>query len=181
VGKRHLETAIAQTDAQVTVEWAPYFLRSNIPENGVPKPGGPGRHQVGQRLRDAGQPVGIDFTGLTDRFPNTMKAHCLLTYALESGGPQVQNQLQEVLFRHYFTDGKYPDVKNLVEAAQEVGLPADDAKRALEEGQFEAQVRREVSQVSGAVTGVPYFIINGKPAFSGAQGPDAFARAFQRA
>merc|ERR1712136_496532 len=106
-----------------------------------------------------GQPVGIDFTGLTDRFPNTMKAHCLLTYALESGGPQVQNQLQEVLFRHYFTDGKYPDVKNL----------------------FEAQVRREVSQVSGAVTGVPYFIINGKPAFSGAQGPDVFARAFQRA
>lgn len=162
----------------VQVEWAPYFLRSGIPEQGVEKPGGPGIHQVNPRLRQVGEQAGINFTGLCPRFPNTTKAHALLTFAKETGGAKKQNDLQEVLFRQYFTDGKYPDVGNLADAAAEVGLSAEAAREALESGRYEEQVKREAAQASrSGVTGVPFFVVNGKPLFSGAQPPEAFVEA----
>lgn len=160
----------------------PYFLRHGIPEEGTPKPGGPGPHQVNARLRDIGRSVGIDFTGLCPRFPNTLKAHCLLTYALEAQGVEMQNKVQEIVFRQYFTDGLYPDLKNLVQAAEEAGLPADDTRRVLEEGRYEEQVRKQVEESSRQVrTGVPAFFINGKFAFSGAQPPDMLLQELRRA
>lgn len=152
-----------------------------MPEGGVVKPGGPGPHQVNARLRETGAAVGIDFTGMTPRFPNTMKAHAVLAWALASAGPGVQNELQEVLFRHYFTDGRYPDIDNLVSAAEEVGLDGAEARTVLENGSFEEQVIAEARGASQAgVTGVPYFYINGRPAFSGAQPPEKFLRHFGR-
>ena len=64
--------------------------------------------------------VGIDFTGLCDRYPNTLLAHCLLKYTEEDAA--VQDKLSEILFRHYFTDGLYPDGANLRKAAVEAGI-----------------------------------------------------------
>lgn len=182
MGKRNLETAVQQAAARldVKVEWAPYMLKRGIPEEGVLKPGGPGRHQVNPRLADAGKAVGIDFTGLCPRFPNTAKAHALLAFALETAGAEAQNSLQEVLFRHYFTDGKYPDVENLVLAAHEAGLPQEEARKALEGGQFEAKVVKEAEAASRkGISGVPYFFINGRPVFSGAQPPKALLEALE--
>jgi len=153
-----------------------------MPEEGIEKPGGPGRHQVGDRLRQGGQAAGIDFTGLCPRAPNTVKAHALLTHALKTAGAAKQDALQEVLFRNYFTDGKYPDIANLVAAAEEVGLSGSEARVVLEDGRFEALVRSEASQASSSgISGVPYFFFNGKPAFSGAQPPAAFLEVLKKA
>lgn len=136
----------------------PFFLRNNIPEEGAPKPGGPGPHQVGAGIKAAGDGAGINFTGMCDRFPNTTKAHAAMTFALETAGPEVQNKLQEVLFRHYFTDGRYPDIPNVVEAAVEVGLPERQVREALESNRYELPVKQTAAEVSNAgVTGVPYF------------------------
>lgn len=151
-------------------------------EGGVEKPGGPGRHQVGDRLRQGGQAAGIDFTGFCDRFPNTVKAHALLTHALETSGAAKQDQLQEVLFRNYFTDGKYPDVANLVAAAEEVGLSGSEARTVLEDSRYDSRVKREAAQASSSgISGVPYFFFNGKPAFSGAQPPASFLEVLRNA
>lgn len=183
MGKRNLEAALRTTpELDVQVEWLPYFLRNNIPEQGVLKPGGPGPHQVGDRIKTAGEQAGINFTGMCDRFPNTTKAHAAMTFALESAGPEVQNKLQEVLFRHYFTDGKYPDIPNLVEAAVEVGLPEAQVREALESKKYEPKVKQEAAEISRqGVTGVPYFFINGKGVFSGAQPPYAFVQELRNA
>lgn len=185
MGKRNLESALrsAGPELDVTLEWKPYFLRTGIPEEGTPKPGGPGIHQVNARLLEVGKSVGIDFTGLCPRFPNTKKAHCLLAFALENGGNDVQNRLQEVLFRHYFTDGLYPDVENLVKAAGEVGLPEAEARQALVDRRYEQRVTQEAQEASqgGGVSGVPYFFFNGKPAFSGAQPPEMILNAMRNA
>lgn len=164
------------------VEWLPFFLRRNVPEEGVLKPGGPGSHQVGARIRAAGERAGVNFTGLCPRFPNSTKMHAAMAFALETAGSEVQNNLQEVCFRHYFTDGKYPDIPNLVSAAVEVGLPEAQVREALESRKYEPGVKQTAEEVSNAgVTGVPYFFINGKPAFSGAQPPQAFIEALRRA
>ena len=91
-----------------------------MPPEGVPKQG-KGAENVNPRLRAAGEAVGINFTGACDRAPNSTEAHALLAYAAKVS-PDKQNALQEVLFRHYFTDGLYPAGANLAAAATEAGL-----------------------------------------------------------
>eukprot|EP00658_Telonema_sp_P-2_P042486 TRINITY_DN30507_c0_g1_i2.p3 TRINITY_DN30507_c0_g1~~TRINITY_DN30507_c0_g1_i2.p3 ORF type:complete len:152 (+),score=44.33 TRINITY_DN30507_c0_g1_i2:385-840(+) len=150
-----------------------------MPLEGKPKGDGP---RVGERLRSAGQAVGIDFTGKTDRYPNTLLAHTLLEYALKHAGPVVQDQLQEILFRHYFTDGLYPDSANLRRAAEEVGLDPEDALRFAQDHGEQGKVREEALGFSDSgVSGVPFFFVNGQPEFSGAQPPSAFTAAFAKA
>jgi len=173
---------MAGPSLSVEVEWAPFLLRPNEPEAGTPKPGGPGPHQVNDRLRQVGQAAGVNFTGLCPRAPNTVKAHALLTFALEKAGAGTQNQVQEILFRQYFTDGKYPDVDNLVAAAEESGLSGAEVRAALEDRRYEDRVRREATQASrSGISGVPFFLFNGKPGFSGAVPAEQVLEALQSA
>jgi len=151
-----------------------------MPEDGKLKGGDPSS-RVPSGMRSAGASVGIEFTGLTDRYPNSIKAHTLLSYA-ERAAPQKQNELQEVLFRHYFTDGRYPDEQNLRVAAKEVGLDVEAAMDAVADASQREAVRREAESMSRAgISGVPFFFINGKPLGSGAQPPAAFMDAFSMA
>lgn len=130
-------------------------------------------------MKMAGEAVGIDFTGKTDRSPNTLVAHALLEYALENHGPEKQNEVQEALFKGYFTDGVYPDVSNATAIAVSCGLDGEEVGRALvDEGRLRKvreAVRRNYDAVDG---GVPTFVVNGRRVFSGAQDPSTFHRAF---
>lgn len=50
------------------VSWEPYFLRPNMPKEGIEKaPNTPDNPRVGARMKQAGASVGIDFTGKCDR------------------------------------------------------------------------------------------------------------------
>ena len=164
------------------VSWEPYFLRPNMPEEGIEKaPNTPDNPRVGARMKQAGASVGIDFTGKCDRAPNTMKAHCLSEYIKDTHGTEVQNQFQEKLFEMYFTTGLYPDIDNLTALATSIGLSEDDvakARRVLESGELEKTVASKASRFSRQIQGVPYFIINGEPAFSGAQNVETFVSVF---
>ena len=92
IGKRNLEEALRQLpqdgrSSSVEVRWHPYQLRPATSREGAPKaPSTPENPRVGQRLKAAGQAVGIDFTGKTDRTPNTLSAHTLLDYAATTSG-----------------------------------------------------------------------------------------------
>jgi len=164
----------------VNVNWKPFLLRPGMPEEGKPKGGDPSS-RVPPRLKQAGASVGIDFSGLTDRYPNSVKAHTLLSYA-ERAENSKQNHLQEILFRHYFTDGRYPDEENLQLAAQEAGLDVQAAMAAVTDSNQHDKVRKEAEHYSqSGITGVPFFFINGQPMGSGAQPPQAFIDAFARA
>jgi len=124
----------------------------------------------------AGAAVGIDFTGKCDRAPNTVGAHTLLKYF--EGKPE-QNRLQEILFRQYFTDGLYPDFSNLRAAAEEAGADdLDEVMAAVASKDAQKAVQVEAAGYSRqGVNGVPFFIFNGEPQFSGAQPVSAFKRA----
>eukprot|EP00286_Rhodomonas_abbreviata_P025878 CAMPEP_0181313166 /NCGR_PEP_ID=MMETSP1101-20121128/14103_1 /TAXON_ID=46948 /ORGANISM="Rhodomonas abbreviata, Strain Caron Lab Isolate" /LENGTH=216 /DNA_ID=CAMNT_0023420101 /DNA_START=233 /DNA_END=883 /DNA_ORIENTATION=+ len=184
VGKRKLESAIRQSagEYEVSVQWHPFLLRPDMPREGTLKaPATPDNPRVGMRLKQAGQSVGIDFTGKCDRAPNTLLAHCLMKYALDSKGAHVQNKLQEAIFRGYFTDGLYPDVGNLATLGAEVGLDHEEVRRVLASGKLEEVVMKEArGHARSGVSGVPFFFINGKPAFSGAQDVDSFVNAFEQ-
>jgi len=180
VGKRNLESAIKSTHHDVDVRWAPFLLRPNMPPEGTPK-AGKGLQNVNPRLRSVGQAVGINFTGECDRAPNSVEAHALLAYAAEAA-PAKQNALQEVLFRHYFTDGLYPAGDNLAAAAREAGLDAEKALAYAQDPKNKAKVTEEARRNSASgVTGVPFFRINGEGVFSGAQPPAVMLEAIEEA
>ena len=131
-------------------------------------------------MKAAGDAVGINFTGLTDRYPNTLAAHALLAFAAETA-PEKQNVLQEILFRHYFTDGRYPAGDNLSAAAAEAGLDPAQALSYAESSARQAEAAAAArANAQRGISGVPFFIINGKPEFSGAQPPNAFVDIFNR-
>jgi len=127
-------------------------------------------------MKSAGAAVGIDFTGKTDMAPNTVGAHTLLKYF--EGKPE-QNRVQEILFRHYFTDGLYPNAENLRAAAEEVGAENLDEVMAF----VESEDNRKTVQAEAAgysrqgISGVPFFVFNGEPQFSGAQPVSTFKSA----
>ena len=81
----------------------------------------------------------------------------------------------------YFSNGL--DVKNskiLAEIAATVGISGKDAATFLasEEGVNEVMEEEKEARMAG-VSGVPFFVINGQPAFSGAQSPEHFVEAIR--
>uniref|UniRef100_A0A7S4B535 DSBA-like thioredoxin domain-containing protein n=1 Tax=Chrysotila carterae TaxID=13221 RepID=A0A7S4B535_CHRCT len=182
IGKRNLESAITQSGLPVDVQWRPFLLRPSMPPEGVLKPPASASNpRVGFRLKSKGEAVGINFTGACERTPFTVPAHALLKYASEHE-PGRQNALQEVLFRQYFTDGVYPGGDNLRLAAIEAGLDPEKAIAYAQREEVHAEIKEEALQNSASgVSGVPFFIVNGKPVFSGAQPVETILHALRQA
>jgi predicted DsbA family dithiol-disulfide isomerase len=94
-----------------------------------------------------------------------------------------QDHLAEALFRAYFTEGR--DVGRhdvLARIAAEVGLPRAEALVFLESDARKKEV--EGAALKGlklGLQGVPFFVVNNVPAFSGAQMPRTLLEVFQQA
>lgn len=168
-----------KTKYDFEVKWEPFLLASNLPIEGKKKDS-PQNERVPAQLKRAGSVVGIDFTGACDRVPNTILAHVLLDMA-GGLGHHVQNMLQEQLFKAYFTDGIFLDEENLANIGAGVGIQKESAMKAFAEVSNVAQIKDEAKNWSrSGVTGVPYFIMNGRRMFSGAQDVETFLAAFQK-
>lgn len=196
IGKRRLEAALTTLQEKepalpVQVRWHPFQLNPDLPSEGVDrrsyleaKFGGPARAaQVYERVRAAGRTAGIDFAfEAIARQPNTLDAHRLIAWAQSrhEGDPQA---VVEALFRAYFLDGRFVgDRGELATIAAAAGYDRADAEafltsRALHDEVAAAEARAREMGVSG----VPFFIFDGKTALSGAQEPatllDAIAQA----
>lgn len=176
IGLRKLQKAAKQANIDTEIHWKPFMLRPDHPDEGVPKGGTP-VSRVGERLRAAGEPLGINFTGLTPRTPNTELFHAVMKTLEEE--PVTQTAFQDVVFDYYFTQGIYPDKEGLMQAAKESGVGEqvstflrDTTRVAI----VRSQVRGEAREASrSGVSGVPSFQFNGDPpAFSGAQHESTF-------
>jgi len=168
------------------VSWLPFFLRPQMPKEGHAKGGTPS-DRVGNWLRSLNAKEGpeINFTGKCDRYPNTELYHVALEHVQAKYGAGVQHQMASRLFKGYYQDGIYPDEANLLALGLEVeptldisALQADlrDPEKVEKVFNYAQQLARQLR-----VTGVPYFIINGTPAFSGAQEENVFLSAFASA
>ena len=149
--------------------WEPFLLRPNMPKDGIEKPA---QYKAASgHLKSSGESVGIDFTGKCQRFPYTLTAHVLMDYAKSVDDTCAkQNQLAEVIFQGYFTDGIYPDEENLLKMAAQIGLDQSAAKAAMQDSAKTQEVYQTcLSWSEKGISGVPYFIMNGQKVFSGAQ------------
>jgi predicted DsbA family dithiol-disulfide isomerase len=196
IGKRRLESALqrlraAEPELQIEVRWHPFQLNPDLPRTGIArrayvegKFGGPERaRQIYARITAAGRTVDIPFAfDAIETQPNTLDAHRLIAWAQErhEGDPE---RLVEALFRAYFLDGRFVgDREELVRLAADAGFDGDDARAMLASSTLDEEVGgadRRARELG--VSGVPFFIFNGKTAVSGAQEPDVLLDAIAQA
>lgn len=190
IGKRRLEKAMAQRpDIEFEIGWRPFQLNPDMPKEGADRKsyleakfGGPERAKgIYARVAAEGANEGIafDFERIK-RTPNTLAAHSLLRWALETG---VQYDLKERLFQAYFLHGR--DIGNhdvLADLAGLAGMDAALVKQKLDQGQdadtiqAEDQMAREMG-----ITGVPFFIVERRFGLVGAQPADALLQVIDKA
>lgn len=118
------------------------------------------------RVQEAGAKVGLDYTHLCRKVPNTLLAHSLISWAGETSSKQ--SEVAEIVFRQYHTDGQYPDIDSLVSAAEEAGLDKDAARAAITSVERQEATANEV-RTNARVGGVPHMVINGEAVIHGAQ------------
>ena len=192
IGKRHLEQGLAALGADapdVRIEYHSFELAPDTPVDfagsevdflvgakGLP------RDRVLQML-DRVTAVAAD-AGLTYDFgrlqhTKTLKAHELLHFAKEQGR---QLELEERLFAAYFTEGAHVGrADELVRLAEEAGLDGAAARQALDSGRYADAVQEDIEQARQlGISGVPFFVLDGKYGISGAQPPEVFAQALNQ-
>jgi predicted DsbA family dithiol-disulfide isomerase len=194
IGKRKLELALAEVRAreagiEVEVRWHPFELNPDLPVKGIARAdyleakfgGGQRASEIYARVQAVGLTVGIpfDFERIT-RQPNTRDAHRLIAWAQQAGDAE---PLVEQLFRAYFIEGRLlTDAGELTAIAEEAGFPRDAAQALLASERLRTEVEAEYREAQGAgITGVPFFIFNGRTAVSGAHDPPTLIEAIAAA
>ncbi len=196
IGKRRLEAALArlrevEPDLPVEVRWHPFQLNPDLPPGGVDrrqyleaKFGGPARAQeIYARVSAAGATVGIPFAfDAIERQPNTLAAHRLIAWA-QTRREGDADALVEDLFRAYFLDGRFVgDHDELGRLAAEAGYDPDDARAFLASDELrDAVAGADARAREMGVSGVPFFIFDGRTAVSGAHEPEALLEAIAQA
>lgn len=190
IGKRRLEQALERIDAaqRAQVRWRPFQLNPTMPREGMDRRvyldakfgGAEARRAIEERVAKTGEAEGIEFAfDRIARTPNTFDAHRLIWF---TGQQSCQDELVEALFHSYFTEGReIGNLGSLVEIASDCGLDREEVERFLASDRAVQEVRAE--EASGhrlGIRGVPYFVLNGSIAISGAQPPDIFESALQQ-
>ena len=190
VGKRRIEAAIRDLNGahQVELVWRPFELNPDLPRAGAERTeyrlrkfGSLERsRELEAQMHRVGASEGLAFTSTPSAtIPNTFDAHRLLAYALGRG---VQDAVSEALFKAYFVDGAdIGSAEELARIAARAGLEPGEVAAYLASPAGTAEVRAEEAHYRAlGVRGVPFFIVDGKYALSGAQPPDAFREAFRQ-
>ena len=190
IGEANLQAALAQRPGlAVERRWRPFQLQPGLPREGAPRDafferkfgGAAAMEAAFGHVTEAGAAAGVTFR--FDRLagaPNTADAHRLVLLAATYGRAW---EAVDALFAGYFADGRdLNDAEDFVAIAEHAGVPGADARALLGDDRFEAEVRQsqEVAVRSG-ISGVPLTLFDGQFALSGAQPPEAFVQALDRA
>ncbi|AMX84776.1 disulfide bond formation protein DsbA [Geobacillus subterraneus] len=191
IGKRRLEQALEQFPHRndVTVVFRSFELDPNAPNETpltiheiIAKKYGITVEEAKRANADIGrqaEAVGLTFRFETMKPTNTFDAHRLAQYAKEKGK---LDDVVERLFFAYFTESKrMSDRTVLLDIAEAAGLDRSEAEAVLHGGRYTEQVREDEAEAAQlGVRGVPFFVLNGKYALSGAQPVDVFRRALEK-
>lgn len=194
VGKRRFESALEKFEHadEIDVVWRAYELDPHAPlrregdyAERLATKYGMSREQAvaaNEQLSAVAAAEGLDFHFERAQPGNTFDAHRLLHYALGQGAGQ-QDALKERLFTAYFTEGApIGDPETLLRLASEVGLDPVECAEVLASQRYGDDVRsdeREAHELG--VSGVPFFVVDGKFGIPGAQDPDTILSVLNRA
>lgn len=188
LGKRHLELAIERAGARdVEVEFHSFELQPNARESRPVKEYLVERYgsaeavdAAHERLARAGAAVGLDYDFDAALMANTFDAHRLTHLAKERGvGARVMDRFMRA---RQGEGADMADRATLRRLAVEAGLDGAEVDEVLASDKYVDAVRADehIARELG-IHGVPFFIIDGKYALSGAQPIESFERAFAMA
>lgn len=163
---------------KVEVEWRPYYLRPDMPPEGLELPEYVKQARTNgseDRLRVLANSYGMEFASI-DWMYNTRLAHEATEYAREHGRG---NEFHRIVFRKVYADGQDISQWNVLRsAAGEAGLDADEMQRDVEGGKYTTNVAEQVQWAYQiGVSGVPAYVINDRYALVGAQPYEVFKNA----
>ncbi|OGS94675.1 MAG: disulfide bond formation protein DsbA [Gallionellales bacterium RIFCSPLOWO2_12_FULL_57_18] len=132
------------------------------------------------RVTGIAREVGLEYRLADARPGNTFDAHRLLHFA---AARQLGDRATERIMHAYFCEGlAVGDRTALARLAPEFGIAASEALAMLHIDAYSEAVRADEARAAAlGITGVPYFVFNGKIGISGAQPVEAFAEALQHA
>lgn len=191
IGKNNFEQALNQLPFkdEVEVEWKSFQLDPSLDpketqdtiqyfreKKGFPE--AQAAQMLGQVIQ-MGKGAGIDFNFEQTLITNTFSAHKLLHLAKKHNK---SNEMEEALFIAHFIDGKnVGDVEVLVALAESLGIDKEEARQAVTTDQLDYEVNQDIQEArNNGISGVPFFVLNGKYAVSGAQPAEVFENALQQ-
>jgi len=191
IGKRRIEEALNQFEHKeaVAIEWKSFQLDAgfipssddNIAEHLAEKYQKDidwAQNMLENTTQNA-KTAGLDFHFEKTVMANSHNAHRLLHLAKKHN---LANELEELLFKAYFTDGK--DLNNLDTLSQlgiEVGLESEAITKVLHSNAYSKEVKQDIQEANAiGVQGVPFFVFDNKYAISGAQPATAFLQTLEK-
>lgn len=190
VGKKRLEAAIAQRpELVIEVTWLPFQLSPEMPRAGSRRIdhyreifGEQRAQMIMSSMRDTGKDEGIEFGTSPDAMsPNTLSAHVLMLWANEDETIDADALAEKLFHAHHVSCEDIGDHAVLSRIAGEIGMDSESVAERLATGVDESRVNELIKDsASRGVTGVPFFILNGRYGLSGAQPADVFIAAFDQ-
>ncbi len=195
IGKANLDAAAEKFTAaaggrSIEVTWRSFELDPAAPRERqgpyldlISRKYGTSREQAQQmidRVEQMGAAAGVEINHDIAKPGNSFDAHRLVHLAADRG---LQTQVKERFLRGYLTEGMaVSDHDELVAAAAEVGLDEAESRRVLAGQDYADDVRADerAAQEIG-VTGVPFFVLDGRYAVPGAQSVETMVSALEQA
>jgi len=191
IGKNNFEKALEKLPFKdkVNVEWKSFQLDPTLSPDETKttfeyfkeKKGFPeaqAKQMIGQ-VAAMGKTAGIDFNFEKALITNTFSAHKLLHLAEKNN---VADKMEEALFIAHFIEGKnVGDSETLIAIAGSLGIDKSEAEEVLTSEKYNDDVQKDFSEARNhGISGVPFFILNGKYSVSGAQPVEFFVNALQQ-
>jgi predicted DsbA family dithiol-disulfide isomerase len=189
IGKRKFEAGVAAYGGEVEIEYHSFELSPDTPvdfegsavdflagHKGLPRPQ---VEQMIDRVVAIARDVDLEYDYAALKQTNTVRAHELLHFAKANGR---QLEMKERLLKAYFIEGRHVGrVEDLADLAAEVGLDRAETVAALTSGRFLADVRDDQRTATElGITGVPFFVFEGRFGVSGAQEAATFANVLEQ-
>ncbi len=191
VGKARFEAALADFEHRdaVSVRWRSFELNPRAPRRvegdyvallaAKYRRSHAGAQAMIDQMTETAAEAGLDFHFERIQPGNTFDAHRLLHLAGERG---LQDALKARLFAGYLGEGAaIGDPTTLRGLAIEVGLDAAEVDELLGGERYGAEVRADEQQAAAyGISGVPFFVLGGRYAISGAQPSEVMLSALRR-
>ena len=191
IGKRRIEEALTlfEHEEVVEIEWKSFQLDAGF----IPSPEDTVIEHLAEKYRkdrdwaqnmvdnmtENAKTVGLDFHFEKAVLANSHNAHRLLHLAKKH---HLANELEELLFKSYLTDGK--DLNNLNTLSKlgiAVGLNAEAVALVLHSDTYSNDVKQDIQEANAiGVQGVPFFVFDNKYAISGAQPATSFLQTLEK-
>jgi predicted DsbA family dithiol-disulfide isomerase len=191
IGKRNFENALEQTGLTgvTNVVWHSFELAPDAqtnPDTTIYEVLGKRKgwsleqsKQIHRQMEKRAKQSGLEYNFDKTVPANSFNAHRLLHLARKH---DVQNEVKELLFKGYYTDGKNIDDEHyLIETGRQTGLKKDDIRNALQSHSIEKEIYEDIGTARKlGIQGVPFFILNQKYALSGAQPVEVIVEALEK-